>query len=255
MRRIRSVRLGKEGIDRLVLAMESKRRLDSPGQRLTRDQKGAMLGGLSVATVDKLLQGRVVDRATAELAFRAVGLSLSNEDIVPGTDTQLEDERSGPDQLAEIGKPRSRKALLTVAVVSTVAVAWVAQVAIVGMGGKDVNRNDMSFWYGTWRLKSMNIGKQTTPCPGEITHDGITTPCEAETWTLNPDGTAVINGEKGKWHTKNGEFSLFLKGVGHGFTVSRADTYFILRYDVPWQTWSEFYFFERAEPQSEGASR
>lgn len=255
MRRSRSVRLGKEGVNRLTLAMDSKQRQHSPGQRLTREQKGSMLGGLSVATVDKLLQGRLVDRATVELAFRSVGLVLSDDDVAADTDQQPCLEAGEINQIPEAEKRRARRAPLAIAVVSTVILALVAQAAFVRTGGKNLPANDVSFWYGTWRLKSMNIGKQTTGCPGKITHDGTTTTCEAEVWTLNPDGTAVINGEKGKWHTKNGEFSLFLKGVGHGFTVSRADTYFILRYDLSTQTWSEFYFFERAEPGTRESSR
>lgn len=245
MRRSRSIRLGKGGINRLTLAMESKQRQDSPNQRLTRDQKGELLGGLSVATVDKLLQGRLVDRATAELAFRSVGLYLTEEDIASGADPQGHHDVGGLYRLPKPEKARSRKGALAVAAVSTVILALLVQAAIERTGRKSVMPNDMSFWYGTWRLKSMNIGKQTTPCPGSIKHDGVDSTCEAEVWTLNADGTAVINGEKGKWHTKNGEFSLFLKGVGHGFTVSRADTFFVLRYDVPWQSWSEFYVYEK----------
>lgn len=255
MRRSRSVRLGKGGISRLILAMESEQQKNSRGKRMTREQKGEILGGLSVATVDKLLQGRLVDRATVELAFRSVGLVLSDDDIVREALTQPGSEGAESSPSLEATKGRARRRPIVIVAVLMVILALVAQSAIVGFGRKSSTPSDLSFWYGTWRLKSMNIGKQTTGCPGKIVHNGITTTCDAEVWTLNPDGTAVINGEIGKWHTKDGEFSLFLKGVGHGFTVSRADTFFILRYDLATQSWSEFYFFERAEPGPRESSR
>lgn len=254
-RRSRSVSLGQAGIERLVTAVEAEHRRTSPGQRLTREGKAAILGGLSAATADKLLQGKTVDRATVELAFRSVGIRLTDGDLTDDPETIVENGQSqGPETDDEPitdpsapARARSR-AWTTLAVIATALMivgALGSRLSVGSAGRTGPTIYDQASWAGTWRCTRLSVGTQSTGCPGSISHNGTTTSCTVQTWILNADGTGTIDSVRGKWKAANGYFTLILKGVPHDFFVSRTDTSFTLRYDVSWHNWSEYYTYER----------
>lgn len=259
--RRRSVQLGPAGIVRLTEAIDQQHRRRSNAQRMTRESRSRLLGDLSPATVDKLLQGKSVDRATAELAFAAVDLKLIDADLGsendPSPSVELLPTLAALDQADDAGQTppaqsnpgatdRSRHNWALLVPLATAAMILVGLLVQLEMGAawrSGPKLYDRASWAGTWRCRKLSVGTQSTPCPGRITHDGITTPCTVQTWVLNADGTCVIEGVQGKWRAANGYFTLILKGIPHDFFVSRSDRSFTLRYDVAWHHWSEYYTY------------
>lgn len=76
MRRHRAVRLTLEGQKKLKDALTAVWRTEFPGTRQTREARAEYLH-LSIATAEKLLAGKPVDKSTIQLAFQRLGLPWS----------------------------------------------------------------------------------------------------------------------------------------------------------------------------------
>lgn len=77
--RKRAVHLSEDARERLRAALLDKLRAEAPDRRLTRELKAEWLG-LSTVTVERILRGERVDRATLEVAFSRLGVALSPAD-------------------------------------------------------------------------------------------------------------------------------------------------------------------------------
>jgi tetratricopeptide (TPR) repeat protein len=104
--RRRAVRLTNDATEALKHALTEKWRADKQTGKLTREVRAEILG-VSVATSERLLSGKGVDRSTISVAFRNVGLEYSDkvfEPLVP------EDDALPPDQqpMPEVNHPQTR---------------------------------------------------------------------------------------------------------------------------------------------------
>src|SRR4051812_4110967 len=72
--RRRAVQLTPEALNNLKCALSEKWHLEERPGKLTREARAEILG-ISIATAERVLTGKGVDRPTLTLAFRNVGLS------------------------------------------------------------------------------------------------------------------------------------------------------------------------------------
>lgn len=134
-----------------------------------------------------------------------------------------------------------------------VSVAFLGLVLGCGGGGTSGGGSGTgSSLVGSWFRNGLAIGSQASGCPGEITHDGITTECEPSTVTFQSNGTFTSSiGEAGTWSLVGSTLTV-VSGINtQVFTVrwyNRGDT---VAFEVPVggpYPYTEEAFFTRTVP-------